>query len=55
MIKDLADGAWAQPRLPAEVRQQLLDATYDGQPFGQYCAILGCTQNAAIGTQLQQP
>jgi IS5 family transposase len=41
--------AWAQTRLPAEVRQQLLNAIYDGQPFRQILRELGLTSNQVWG------
>ena len=34
-------------RLPAEVRQQLLDAIYSGQPFRTALRELGLTSNQA--------
>jgi hypothetical protein len=36
-------------RLPAEVRQQLLDAIYKGQPFRQILRDLGLTSNQVWG------
>lgn len=39
----------AQKRLPAEVRQQLLDAIYSGQPFRQILRELGLTSNQVWG------
>jgi hypothetical protein len=39
----------AQKRLPAEVRQQLLDAIYSGQPFRQILRDLGLTSNQVWG------
>ncbi|HEY6688339.1 MAG TPA: hypothetical protein VI094_19265 [Propionibacteriaceae bacterium] len=39
----------AQRRLPAEVRQQLLDAIYRGQPFRQILRELGLTSNQVWG------
>jgi hypothetical protein len=39
----------AQERLPAEVRQQLLDAIYGGQPFGTALRDLGLTPNQVWG------
>jgi hypothetical protein len=41
--------ARAQKRLPAEVRQQLLDAIYKGQPFRQVLRDLGLTPNQIWG------
>jgi hypothetical protein len=41
--------AWAQKRLPLEVRQQLLDAIYAGQPFRQILRDLGLTSNQVWG------
>jgi hypothetical protein len=41
--------AWAQQRLPLEVRQQLLDAIYRGQPFRQILRDLGLTSNQVWG------
>jgi hypothetical protein len=35
----------AQQRVPVEVRQQLLDAIYDGQPFRTVVRDLGLTTN----------
>jgi hypothetical protein len=37
--------AWPQERLPAEMRQQLLDAIYSGQPFRQALRDFGLTPN----------
>jgi hypothetical protein len=37
--------ARAQERLPADVRQQLLDAIYRGQPFRRVLRDLGLTSN----------
>jgi hypothetical protein len=39
----------AQERLPAEVRQQLLDAIYGGQPFRSALRDLGLTSNRVWG------
>jgi hypothetical protein len=39
----------AQKRLPAEVRQALLDAIYRGQPFRQILRELGLTSNQVWG------
>jgi hypothetical protein len=39
----------AQERLPADVRQQLLDAIYGGQPFRAVINELGVTSNQAWG------
>ena len=39
----------AQERLPAEVRQQLLDAIYSGQPFRTVLRDLGLTPNQVWG------
>jgi hypothetical protein len=41
--------ARAQKRLPVEVRQQLLDAIYSGQPFRVVLRDLGLTSNAVWG------
>jgi Zn ribbon nucleic-acid-binding protein len=41
--------ARAQKRLPAEVRQQLLDAIYAGQPFRTVLRDLGLTSNRVFG------
>jgi hypothetical protein len=41
--------ATAQKRLPADVRQQLLDAIYTGQPFRQTLPDLGLTPNRVWG------
>jgi hypothetical protein len=41
--------ARAQARLPHEVRQLLLDAIYDGQPFRQVLQDLGVTANQVWG------
>jgi hypothetical protein len=41
--------AWAQERLPAEVRHQLLDAIYSGQPFRTVLRDLGVTPNQVWG------
>lgn len=41
--------ARAQKRLPAEVRQQLLDAIYSGQPFRTVLRDLGLTSNQVWG------
>ena len=41
--------AWAQKRLPVEVRQQLLDAIYGGQPFRTVLRDLGLTSNQVSG------
>ena len=41
--------AWAQKRLPAEVRQQLLDAIHGGQPFRTALRELGLTSNQVWG------
>ena len=37
--------AWAQQRLPVEVRQQLLNALYSGKPFRTVLRDLGLTSN----------
>jgi hypothetical protein len=39
----------AQQRLPADVRQHLLDAIYDGQPFRTVLRDLGLTSNQVWG------
>ena len=41
--------ARAQARLPVEIRQQLLDAIYDGQPFRTVLRDLGLTSNQVWG------
>jgi hypothetical protein len=41
--------ARAQRRLPVELRQQLLDAIYDGQPFRTVLRDLGLTSNQVWG------
>ena len=41
--------AWAQERLPAEVRQHLLNAIYSGQPFRTVLRDLGLTSNQVWG------
>jgi hypothetical protein len=41
--------ARAQKRLPADIRQQLLDAIYAGQPFRQILRDLGLTSNQVWG------
>jgi hypothetical protein len=41
--------AWAQKRLPAKVRQQLLDAIYDRKPFRQALRDLGLNSNQVWG------
>jgi hypothetical protein len=41
--------ALAQERLPVEVRQQLLDAIYSGQPFRTVLLDLGLTSNQVLG------
>jgi hypothetical protein len=41
--------ARAQKRLPVEVRQQLLDMIYDGQPFRAVLRDLGLTSNQVWG------
>jgi hypothetical protein len=41
--------AWAQKRLPAEVRQQLLNALCSGQPFRTVLRDLGLTSNQVWG------
>ena len=41
--------ALAQKRLPHEVRQQVLDAIYAGQPFRQLLCDLGITPNQVWG------
>jgi hypothetical protein len=41
--------ARAQQRLPTEIRQQLLDAIYRGQPFRQILRDLGLTSNQVWG------
>jgi hypothetical protein len=44
-----ADEALAQKRLPVEVRQQLIDAIYSGQPFRAVLRDLGLTSNQVWG------
>ena len=44
--------ARAQARLPADVRQQLLDAIYAGQPFREALRDLGLTSNQVWGLAL---
>jgi hypothetical protein len=39
----------AQERLPTEVRQQLLDAIYSGQPFRSALRDIGLTPNQVWG------
>jgi hypothetical protein len=41
--------ARAQQRLPVEIRQQLLDAIYSGQPFRTVLRDLGLTSNQVRG------
>ena len=41
--------AWAQKRLPLEVRQQLVDAIYNGKPFRTVLRDLGLTSNQVWG------
>jgi hypothetical protein len=41
--------AWAQERLPVEIRRQFLDALYGGQPFRQVLRDLGLTSNRGWG------
>ena len=41
--------AWAQQRLPVEVRQQLLNALYSGKPFRTVLRDLGLTSNQVWG------
>jgi hypothetical protein len=41
--------ARAQKRLPVEVRQQLLDAIYAGQPYRAVLRDLGLTSNRVFG------
>jgi hypothetical protein len=41
--------ARAQKRLPAEARQQFLDAIYGGQPFRRVLRDLGLTSNQVWG------
>jgi hypothetical protein len=41
--------ARAQTRLPVEMRQQLLDAIYAGQPFRTILRDLGLTSNQVFG------
>jgi hypothetical protein len=48
-IRELADEPERRKRLPAEVRQQLLDAIYGGQPFRQMLRDLGLTSNQVWG------
>jgi hypothetical protein len=45
----------AQQRLPAEVRQQLLDAIYGGQPFQTMLRDLGLTSNQVWGLTRTDP
>lgn len=47
--------AWAQKRLPAELRQQLLDAIYSGQPFRTALRDLGLTSNQVWGLTKNRP
>ena len=42
---------WAQERLPVQLRQQLLDAIYSGQPFRTALRDLGLTSNQVWGSQ----
>ena len=42
-------GAWAQERLPVELRRQLLDAIYGGQPFRRVLRDLSLTSNQVWG------
>jgi hypothetical protein len=44
-----ANGQMAQARLPADVRQQLLDAIYAGQPFRGALRDLALTSNQVWG------
>jgi hypothetical protein len=48
-IERVRKRASAQKRLPVEVRQQLLDAIYEGQPFRQTLRDLGLTSNQVFG------
>jgi hypothetical protein len=41
--------AWAQQRLPVELRRQLLDAIYSGQPFRRVLRDLDLTANQVWG------
>jgi hypothetical protein len=41
--------ARAQQRLPVQMRQQLIDAIYDGQPFRTVLRELGLTSNQVFG------
>ena len=45
----MISGCAAQGRLPADVRQQLLDAIYGGQPFRRVLRDLGLTSNQVWG------
>jgi hypothetical protein len=45
----------AQERLPAELRQQLLDGIYAGQPFRQVLRDLGLTSNQVWGLTKTDP
>ena len=47
--------AWAQQRLPVEVRQQLLDAIFSGQPFRMVLSDLGLTSNQVWGLTKTDP
>jgi hypothetical protein len=47
--------AWAQKRLPAEARQQLLDAIYGGRPFRQILRDLDLTSNQVWGLTRTDP
>jgi hypothetical protein len=47
--------ARAQKRLPADVRQQLLDAIYGGQPFRAVPTDLGLTSNQVWGLAKTDP
>ena len=46
--------AAAQKRLPVEMREQLLNVLYDGQPFRQVPRDLGLTSNQVWGCQDRQ-
>jgi len=47
--------AWAQKRLPAEIRQQLLDAIYAGQPFRRVLRDHDLTSNQVWGLTKTDP
>jgi hypothetical protein len=47
--------AWAQQRLPVQVRQQLLDAIYSGQPFRTALRDLGLTSKSGVGAHQDRP